>query len=183
MKAFWILLLLVHMYGIVCAQIYYTRNGEITFFSDTPLEKIEAINRSSSIVFDFTKGQIEAATLIKGFQFDKALMQEHFNENYMESNKYPKAVFKGSITGYTPIDLFAVGEHNCIVSGELTIRNISRNVESPCTISVKENGVDVKATFIVALADYHISIPSVVRDKIAKTVEVIVSATLGELNK
>lgn len=183
MKAFWISLLLLHIYGIVCAQIYYTRNGEITFFSDTPLEKIEAINRSSSIVFDLTNGQIEAATLIKGFQFDKALMQEHFNENYMESNKYPKAVFKGSVKGYTPIDLSAVGVHNCIVSGDLTIRNITVNMESPCTISVKEKGVDVKANFIVTLADYDISIPSVVRDKIAKTVEVSVSAILEELKK
>ena len=83
--------------NVISGQKYFTKTGHISFYSDTPLEKIEGHNKSSNCVLDVATGKLEVATLVKGFQFEKALMQEHFNENYMESDKFPKAVFKGQI--------------------------------------------------------------------------------------
>jgi len=78
---------------------YMTRTGHIAFHSETPVENIHADNRKVSSVWDVTTGAVEFAVLIKAFEFEKALMQEHFNENYMESNTYPKATFKGKVLG------------------------------------------------------------------------------------
>ena len=75
------------------AQKFFTREGKISFYSDAPMEKIEAHNQQATSVIDIESGRMEFAVLIKAFQFEKALMQEHFNENYMESSKYPKATF------------------------------------------------------------------------------------------
>ena len=78
-------------------QKYFTKDGKVSFYSDALMEKIEAHNTKAASVIDAENGQMEFAVLIKAFQFEKALMQEHFNENYMESSTYPKASFKGKI--------------------------------------------------------------------------------------
>lgn len=165
------------------AQIYFTRTGNISFYSDTPLEKIDAFNKSSTIILDFETGKVESATLIKGFQFEKALMQEHFNENYMESNKYPKAVFQGNLVNYEFIDPVQPGTHACHVAGELSIRDRKKQIEAPCSIEIKDGYVHVNTAFEVQVADFGISIPSVVRDKIAKTLEVKVVGQMEKLSK
>ena len=90
--------------GSADAQKYFTRSGKISFYSDTPMEKIEAKNGSATSVLDTESGKMEFAVLIKGFQFAKSLMQDHFNENYMESSKYPKALFKGEISNIDDVD-------------------------------------------------------------------------------
>ena len=74
---------------------YFTKSGNIVFNAGTMLEDIEGVTNTSSSVFDANTGQIEFAVLIKGFEFKRALMQEHFNENYLESDKFPKSIFKG----------------------------------------------------------------------------------------
>ncbi|MEK7253941.1 MAG: YceI family protein, partial [Bacteroidota bacterium] len=98
------LLLLFFAQGIQ-AQKYFTREGKITFVSDAAMEKIEAVTNSATSVIDMATGAVEFAVLIKGFQFKKALMQEHFNENYMESSKFPKATFKGKIDNFSSVNL------------------------------------------------------------------------------
>jgi hypothetical protein len=160
------------------AQKYFTKTGQITFFSDTPLEKIEGINKSSNCVLDIETGKVEFAALIKGFQFDKALMQEHFNENYMESNKFPKATFKGQINNYSKIDLTKDGKSSVKVSGDLTIHGVTKPISTDATLTVKAGKLDAATEFNLQVSDYNIEIPSLVKDQIAKSVKVSVIAKL-----
>lgn len=167
--------------NITFGQKYFTKTGHISFYSDTPLEKIEAHNKSSNCVLDIATGKLEFATLIKGFQFEKALMQEHFNENYMESNKFPKATFKGRIDNYVAIDGSKSGKIPVKVSGDLTIHGVTKKVTTDAVLNVVNGKIETNATFNIAVADYGISIPSLVKDQIAKTVKIKVVAVLEPL--
>lgn len=160
--------------NVSAQEKYYTRNGTISFYSEAPLETIEAVNNQVTSVIDPKTGQMEFAVLIKAFQFEKALMQEHFNENYMESSKYPKGTFKGKITNIDEVDLTKEGEHKVHVKGDLTIHGVTNEVESDGTLNVTPNGIEGDCTFTVAVADYKIEIPAVVRDNIAKKVDITV---------
>lgn len=152
------------------AQVYGTRNGVIHFVSKTPLENIEATNRQVNAVMDFNEKKIAFSLLMKGFLFERDLQQQHFNENYAESDKFPKSNFNGSIIG--DVDVKKDGTYNVKVKGMLTIHGVSQLIETPATIQVKGNKVIGKCTFNVKPEDYKISIPSVVRDKIAKEVQI-----------
>ncbi len=167
--------------GSLSAQKFFTRDGQISFFSDAPLEKIEAHNSSATSVFDAESGRVEFAVLIKGFQFEKALMQEHFNENYLESDKFPKALFKGRITNMEEIDLHTSGTYTAQVSGELTIHGVTQPLETTAQFTVKNGHIHAFSSFEVAVADFGIEIPGIVRDKIAKVVRVDVSVEYQEL--
>lgn len=157
------------------AQKYFTRDGVISFHSDAPLEKIEAINKSVTSVLDSESGAMEFAVLIKSFHFEKALMEEHFNENYMESGKYPKATFKGKVKNMSDIDLSVDGEYSAQVSGDLTIHGVTKAVETIGTFKVANGAVSAMSKFEVAVADYEIKIPKVVKDNIAEIVEISVA--------
>ncbi len=156
------------------AQKYFTRTGKIVFSSDAALEKIEAVNQKSTSVIDVESGKMEFAVLIKAFQFEKALMQEHFNENYMESDKYPKAKFKGSIVDMSTVDLTTDGTYPVKVKGNLTIHGVTNEVEVDGTFTVLAGAISASSTFDIAVADYEIDIPKVVRDNIAKIVSIVV---------
>lgn len=177
MRHLTLILIAITFTGQLLAQKYLTRNGHISFFSSTPIEDIEAHNYQASSIIDTETGDIAFTLLIKGFQFEKALMQEHFNEKYMESDKFPKATFKGTITNIEEVNLNEPGTYTVTVSGELTIHGVTKEVTSQATITHKEGKLIAKATFPVTVADYNITIPSVVRDNIAKVVEVSVDAT------
>lgn len=164
-------------------QKYFTRDGKISFYSDTPLEKIEAHNSKATSVLDAATGNIEFAVLIKAFQFEKALMQEHFNENYMESSKFPKAAFKGKVANIKDINLKKDGEYNATVKGQLTIHGVTKDVETTGKFIVTGGKIAAKSTFNIAVADYDITIPAVVRDNIAKTVKITVDTKLEELKQ
>lgn len=154
------------------AQKYMTRNGHISFFSHTAMEDIEAHNYQANSVIDTEKGELVFAVLMKGFQFEKALMQEHFNEKYVESDKFPRSSFKGKITNLDEIDFSKAGSYPAKVEGDLTIHGVTQAVKTEGTFEVKEGQVLAKATFELAVADYDINIPSVVKDNIAKVMEV-----------
>lgn len=172
-----ILMVLISMVALqMSAQKYFTRNGEIYFLSDASLEKIEATNSNASSVIDASTGKLEWSVLIKGFQFEKALMQEHFNENYMESDKYPKAVFKGTITNLSAVNFTKDGNYTAKVKGDLTLHGVTKPYETTATITVKGGQVSAKSQFNITVADHQIDIPSVVKDKVAKVVKVTVSA-------
>ena len=164
------------------AQKFFTREGNITFTSETPIETIEATNQTVTAVLDSESSRLEFAVLIKAFQFEKALMQEHFNENYMESSTYPKATFKGSIADGAPSNWSKAGSYDVSVEGTLTIHGVSKEVSVPGQIIVGEGNVAAKAEFVVAVADYDIEIPSVVADNIAKEVAIAVDVSLQPLN-
>lgn len=156
------------------AQKYFTREGKISFSSEAPLERIEANNHKATSVLDMETGKLEFAVLIKAFQFEKALMQEHFNENYMESSKFPKSIFKGEIVNLSDVNLSKDGTYKVNVKGQLTIHGVTNEVEAPGTITVSNGEISATSNFDVAVADYEIEIPSVVREKIAKTVQISV---------
>ena len=157
------------------AQKYFTRTGNIVFSSDAAMEKIEASNQKATSVLDAATGKMEFAVLIKAFQFEKALMQEHFNENYMESDKYPKAKFKGGIVDVSKVDFLKDGIYPVNVKGNLTIHGETNEVETDGTIVMKDGKISATSTFEVAVADYKIEIPKVVRDNIAKIVSITVN--------
>jgi len=150
---------------IAQAQLYMTRTGTISFFSKTALEDIQAENNQVYAVIDAGKKNLAFTLLMKGFIFRKELMQEHFNENYVESDKYPKANFTGMFTGdFTPAK---DGLYHVIVKGSLTIHNTTRRIEQPATFELIKGRISGRADFKVRPEDYNISIPSIVRDKIS----------------
>lgn len=160
---------------------YFTKTGKINFSSKASLENIEALNKSVTAVLDTKSGNLQFAVLMKGFEFEKALMQEHFNENYMESHKYPKAEFKGSVVNNAEINYTKDGTYKAKVKGQLTIHGETKTVETEGQIQVKGGKVLADAVFGVALADYKIEIPNVVKNNIAKTVNIEVDCTLDPL--
>ncbi len=172
-KQFLFFLLLLISYSL-SAQKYYTKNGNISFFSKASLENISADNNQVLATIDAQTGQMQFSVLIKAFHFKKSMMEEHFNENYLESNKYPKAIFKGNIRDFKP-DLLKDGSYPVNVSGDITIHGVTKNVSLPGTITVKSGVISGSSTFKVKLADYNISIPKIVKDNIAETVDVTVS--------
>ena len=156
------------------AQKYITKNGFISFYSHTPIEDIKADNNQVASVLDASTGEIVFQVLIKSFHFAKSLMEEHFNENYMESDKFPKSTFKGKITNLSSIDFKKPGIYEATVEGDLTIRDVTKKLTVNGTIEVVKEGLETKAKFNISPEDYNIKIPRVVRDNIAKIIEVTV---------
>jgi polyisoprenoid-binding protein YceI len=162
------------------AQKYMTRTGKVSFFSATSLENIEAFNNEVASVLDAKTGDVVFQVPIKSFKFEKALMQEHFNENYMESDKYPKAEFKGKVTDISSVNFAKDGTYNVKTTGKLTMHGVTKDVTVPGTITVKGKDVTTNTKFKVKTADYNISIPKLVEGKIAKEIEVTVNSILSQ---
>lgn len=160
------------------AQKYMTRTGKVTFFSSTPMENIEAFNNETASVVDAGNGDFVFQVPIKSFKFEKSLMQEHFNENYMESSKYPKAEYKGKIADIKKVNFAKNGTYNVVSKGKMTIHGVTQDVELPATITVKDNTATVNSVFKVSPKDYKINIPGLVEGKIAKEIEVTVNSIL-----
>jgi len=170
------LLLSLSTYFSFSQEKYFTKNAKISFYSSTPLENIEAVNKNAVSAFDKTTGQIEVSSLVKGFEFEKALMQEHFNENYLESDKFPKATFKGTINDISKIDFTKNGKYTTTVSGKLTLHGETKDITTPITLNIINGTVAATAEFKVLVADFKISVPSLVKDNIAKEIKINVSA-------
>jgi polyisoprenoid-binding protein YceI len=176
MKNLIVILVLTLTAQFAMGQKYFSKTGKISFYSDAPMEKIEAHNTTASTVLDAATGNLEWAVLIQGFKFEKALMQEHFNENYMESTTYPKAKFKGKIDNLSAVNFKKDGDYNVNVSGQMEIHGVTKPVTATGVISVKGGNISAKSKFSVAVADYGIQIPKVVAENIAKNVDIHVQA-------
>jgi len=149
---------------------YFTRQGYVSFYSHTPVEDIKADNNQVLSIVDFSTGQIAITILMKSFTFEKALMQEHFNENYVESDKYPKASFSGIITN---LEALQNGENGVAqISGQLTIKDATNPVTIESKVTIEEDTITFLGKFSVTVAAYNIKIPAIVRRNIAKEVEV-----------
>lgn len=170
MKTLIWILLLTALTGTARSQAFITRNGYIGFFSKTPLEDIKAENRQVYAVIDAGKKNLAFTCLVKGFLFRKELMQEHFNENYIESDKYPKADFVGAYTG--DVDANKDGTYPVQVKGKLTLHGVTQNIDVPATIQVKAGKLISSSDFKLTPGDFNITIPSLVREKIAKQIDV-----------
>lgn len=165
------------------AQTYISRNGRITFFSKAPVENIEANNNDVTSFLDTKKGEAAFVALIKSFKFKKALMEEHFNENYMESNTFPKANFKGTITDLSKVNFSKDGSYPVTVKGDLTLHGVTKNIEAPATISISGGKISANSKFNIKVKDYNIKIPTTVINNIAETISVTVDCKYEPLKK
>ena len=181
MRKLTILSLAILAFGLVAFKnhsggIFKTNTGNINFFSHTSVEDIEADNHKVKTAFDASSGKIQFSALIKDFEFEKALMQEHFNENYMNSTKYPKSTFSGTIDNMNAVKIGTDGTYTSTVSGKLTIKDVTKDVSTTGTFTVKGGVVNAKATFQLNPTDYNIEIPRVVSKKISQDIKVSIDA-------
>lgn len=170
MKSLWIILLLIS-YNFGYTQKYIAQNSEITFFSDAPMEDIKAVNQDASSLFNSSTGELAYSVPIRGFQFKKSLMQQHFNEKYLESDKYPKSTFNGKVTGYS---MNKSGKQNVTASGDLTIHGVTKDISVDGTMEISNENIQMNAVFMVKVAEYDIKIPKIVFYNIAEEVEVTI---------
>lgn len=174
-------LLLVLVTQICIAQKYVGKNGNITFFSETPVENIEAKSGEVGSAFDAKTGDLFVQVPIKSFKFEQSLMQEHFNENYMESDKFPKATLKGNIFEAEKIDYKKDASYKVVAKGKLTIHGVTKEVTVPGTLKVSNGKISIDSRFNVRCADYNIKIPKLVMVKIAEEIQVTISSVLSPI--
>ncbi len=160
---------------------FFTKSGKISFFSSTSLEDIEAINKAVSVILDAQSGELRFSMLIKGFEFKKALMQEHFNRDYMESDKFPKSAFKGEIINNSAVNYSQNGSYPVTVKGSLTIHGVTKDVQTAGNLVIKDGKITATAVFDVLVADYNITIPRIHRNNIAKSIRITVDCMLQPL--
>jgi len=160
---------------------YIAKETTIMFFSKTEIENIFANNKASAAVIDFDNKKFAFSVPIKSFIFEKSLMQEHFNENYMESDKYPDGNFKGNIEGN--YDLQKDGEYNVNTVGTLDVHGVKQERIIPATIIVKNGQISIKSNFKIKLTDHKIDVPGIVNKNIAEVIEVSVQGILEKAKK
>lgn len=163
------------------ADKYLTKTGKIIFNADAAVEKIEGTNRAVGILLNSETGDLNFSVLIKSFVFEKKLMQEHFNENYLESDKYPKSTFAGKITNLSAINFSKDGSYKANVSGKMTIHGVTKEVTSTGTIVIKNSKPTLTSSFTIKLSDYNITIPNLVKDKVSNNVRIKVDAELSKI--
>lgn len=160
--------------GLFAQDIYFTKTGTIIFDGKTPFETIYAENNQVTSFLKTTNGELNFAALIKSFQFKNALMGEHFNENYIESSKYPKAVFKGKIVNWVNIDLSKKEVQKANIEGELTLHGVTKKIIADATLQPQKENIAGTCSFTVNPEEFGIRIPNIVRDKIAKEMTISV---------
>jgi polyisoprenoid-binding protein YceI len=167
--------------SLMAQDKYFTKSGSINFVSKGAIETIQANHRSVTCVLDSKTGAVQFAVLMKGFEFKKALMQEHFNENYVESDKYPKAEFRGQIVNNSEIAYTKDGVYNAHVKGKLTLHGQTKDVEADGKITVKGGKLFANSDFTILMSDYNIAIPKLVKENMSNTVTITVNCTLEPL--
>jgi polyisoprenoid-binding protein YceI len=164
---------------------FYTKAGHIQFnatAANSP-EKIIGENHASVCVLDTKTGALQFSVPMSGFEFEKALMQEHFNENYVETKLFPKAEFRGSITNNAAVQYAKDGTYKVKVKGNLVMHGVTKEVIADGEIIVKGGKISAKAGFSVTLLDYNIKIPTVVADKVGTQARIVVDCALEPLVK
>src|SRR5665213_1397851 len=170
-----VLLAWISIINQVGQDIYVWRNAKITLYSSAPIEDIKAVTSTGASVYNAASGELDFSVSIRSFQFDKSLMQEHFNSDYMESDKFPRAIFKGKLANH--IDITKDGTYPVKVAGQLTVHGVIQSRTIPGTISIKNGVVSMTSEFMVKCTDHHIDIPQIVFHHIAESIQVNVFAT------
>lgn len=164
----------------ICGQTKYsTKGASITFEASVPsFEEVKATNNNVGAIFNSETAELAVLALMKGFRFKVALMEEHFNENYVESSRYPKAVFKGSIEGF---DWNAVSDSaaDYFINGSISLHGETKQIRVPLQLMLKDDKLHITTEFILIPSDFNIKIPAVVRSKIANEVNVSVQLILS----
>lgn len=179
-----ILIMYVLIFNVLVSQAqdrYLLENSFVRFFSDGIVEDIEATNKDGKGIIDFSKNEFLIKIPIKSFKFASSLMQEHFNENYMESDKFPEGVFKGKLEG--SYDLNKNGTYNVNTMGDLTVHGVTKTRTIPAFIHVKDGKISLESKFIIKVAEHKIKIPSIVIRNIAEEVEVTIKSDLKKYEK
>jgi len=160
----------------VSAQDYITRNGNISFYSHTPLEDINAENNEVASTLNSTTGAFEFKAAVKSFHFRKTAMEQHFgDEDYMDAEKYPKASFSGKITNLSSANFSKDGSYNVTVQGNLTIRDVTKPATAQGVITVKGGTVTAQAKFDVNRKEYNVIGQAFVQQKIEDVIHVTVN--------
>ena len=175
------LILLFSTLSLIGQTKYRTTSGEINFNASTPLEDIDASNEEVNAILELETGKFATVMLIKDFQFRRKLMQEHFNENYMESDLFPKAFFTGIIEDLDISDS-SENDQQRQIAGEITIHGVKRPLKTLCNIQRGKNSFVIRADFLIRPEEYDIEVPSIVFQKIAKEVQVKVKLVLRKSN-
>lgn len=183
MKNLLILIFTICLFGLTNAQQkYFSKNTNVSFdaTAKSSPEDIKGKTSKAVCIIDFDKATTEVSMLVKTFHFEKALMEEHFNENYIESDKFPKANFKGTFSDLKNVNLAKDGDYTANVSGDITIHGVTKPLTTKVTFTVKA-GVPVKVSgkFSVKLDDFKVAIPAAVKDKVAQSAELNISADLA----
>ena len=174
-----LLLVFLFLTTATFAQKYYTKTGLTEFKASVEaFEPVEAKNNSTSAVLKVETGDIAALLFMKAFNFRVALMQEHFNENYLESHRFPNASFKGQIQGWNDQLLQKSGSQKIRFVGTLEVHGVARDINEAGLLEVSNGIIHLETDFKLVVADYGIKVPALVRDKIAKEAEVHVQANL-----
>ena len=179
-----VLVLLYGLLGFVSLQAqdkYFTKTGMVSFYSVAPLEDIEAHHRSVTAILDTKLATVQFMLLVNGFEFDKELMQEDFNEDYMQSAKFPKSEFKGQVVNNATINYAKDGEYSAKVKGMMTIHGETKELEAAGKVTVKQGRILLNAVFNILLSDYNIPISKLVKDKISNKVKITLEASLDPL--
>jgi hypothetical protein len=171
MKTSLVILFLLLLVTAAWGQKFTSEKGQVSFYSDAAIEDIEAINSVVGSLFNATTGELVYIMKIRDFVFHKALMREHFNEKYMESEKFPKATFQGKIIGFKP---GTPGEQKVKAVGKLNIHGVTRDIDVPGTVELQNGKLLMKSKFMVKLEDYNIKIPTLVWQNIAEEVQVTI---------
>lgn len=178
MKKFLILALLYITGTGFSQEKMISKSGTITFEASVPsFEEVKATNNSVTFVLNPSTGEIASLALMKGFRFKLALMEEHFNENYIESDQYPKAVFKGKIEGFD-INSLTANPKDLIIKGKLELHGKSRDITAPARISKSASGISIVSNFAVNASDFNIAIPTVVKSKVSNKINIQIAAVL-----
>ena len=162
---------------------FFTKTGKVQFDATTPSspEKVGATTNALICVVDTKTGSIQFSIIMKSFEFKNALMQEHFNENYVESNKFPKAEFKGTILNNSDVNYSKDNTYKVKVKGLLSMHGISKEVVTEGTFTIKNGRINADAVFTAALKDYDIAVPGLVADKVATNAKITVDCNLEPL--
>jgi YceI-like protein len=174
-----IVLALVNFYR-AGQDIYTCKNAKINMFSSAPIEDIEANSTEGVSVYNAATGDLAFSVPIRSLHFEKSLMEEHFNENYMESDKFPKATFKGKMQDKP--DVTKDGSYPVTVTGDLEVHGVKQSRTINGTVKVSGGVVTMTSEFMVKCADHHIDIPAIVFHHIAESIRIRVSATYAAYN-
>lgn len=178
MKKFPLCILLILLLSTCFGQRFLTKTGHISFTSDTPFEKIEASNNQVNCALDLATGDIIFKILIRSFEFDKALMQEHFNENYLLSYKFPNATFRGKISNFKELKLNSPNKQDVLINGIIKIKGVEKSLQTMAQLKFIDEGILAQATLTLKPQDFDIKIPKAVFEKIAKIVNVHIEILL-----
>lgn len=169
MKKIFLFLAFITSITLSAQDKYFTKTGRISFAGKSTLSAVNAENKSVSVVLDKKTGTLQFSVLMKGFEFKKAVMQKHFNDKYLETDKFPKSEFKGQLIDNASVKYNNDGIYAVTAKGKLSIHGETRDVEATGTVTIKNGKPALNSTFFIMIPDYKIS--AGMNDKVTITVD------------